>query len=276
MTPARPKDPRPPSDRANASLEEDLSPPAGRPVYTLAIAAQLLGLAPRTLRAYEEAGLIEPARSGRNHRRLYTPQDLRWLRCIYEMVHDEGYNLRSIRRLLDFAPCWEIRQCSPKVSRRCQRYLRIPGMAQAATAVAEDQGDRALARPITSASPARAQDDTADAPTSPVPGVLVHIQLIYGLMEYGAVMHCSRCLHAERVVRRVAVEYGERVLVTKHDILSREAQKYGVLMTPTLIINGEVVSVGKAVSQARLRELIDKYMAAELQRRHDSDDEGRG
>ncbi len=45
-----------------------------RPLYTISTAAELLGIHPRTLRLYEQAGLMRPAR--RNNRRLYTNHDL--------------------------------------------------------------------------------------------------------------------------------------------------------------------------------------------------------
>ena len=75
--------------------------PEGRPIYPLNVAAQLVGLSPRTIRGYEEAGIIEPARVGGNRQRLYSEQDLKWLRCIRDMIHDEGLTVTAIRRLLD-------------------------------------------------------------------------------------------------------------------------------------------------------------------------------
>lgn len=234
----------PPAQAAGARAAED-----ARPVYTAAIASQLLGLAPRTLRAYEEAGLLEPVRAGRNNQRLYSRQDLRWLRCIGEMMHEEGYTLRSIRRLLDFAPCWDIRRCSEEVATKCARALRIPGMAGA---VAEVEAERLPEAPRP-AKAARKRDQP-----------LVHVRLIYGLQELGTVMHCSRCVHAERAVRRVALEFGPQVEVTVHDILSEEARRFGVLMTPAIVINDEVVSIAKAPADARLRELIERHLAAKL------------
>ncbi len=247
------------SGELDASAEAE-----SRPVYTIAIAAQLLGLAPRTIRAYEEAGLVAPARGGRNRQRLYSPQDLRWLRCIHEMVHDEGYTLRSIRRLLDFAPCWEVRRCRPQVSERCAGNLRIPPPAQGdeahpgrAVGVGEDAaeaGDSGAA-----AAKAEAGGNGAEAGEP-----LVHVRIIYGLQEFGTVMHCSRCVHAERLVRRVAAEFGPQVLVSKHGILSAEARRYGVLMTPSIVINDEVVSLGRAPSEQHLRQLIERHLAARL------------
>ena len=222
--------------------------PAGgdaQPLYTLSVAAQLVGLAPRTIRAYEEAGLIAPARCGRNNQRLYSRQDLRWLKCIYEMVHFDGYTLRAIRRLLDFAPCWEIRQCPETVARRCAKALRIPPPEDGRPGwLSVEKGERG---------------ECADEPVAEAP---VHIKLIWGLQEFGTIMHCSRCINAERTIRKVAEEFRPHVVVSKHDILSEEARRYGVLMTPSIIINDEVVSIGKGLSEQKLRELIQRHLAA--------------
>ncbi len=228
-----------------ADVGSEPAGPDAQPLYTLSVAAQLVGLAPRTIRAYEEAGLIAPARCGRNNQRLYSRQDLRWLKCIYEMVHFDGYTLRAIRRLLDFAPCWEIRQCPESVARRCARALRIPPP--------EDGRPAWLAAPKTEHAP---------CPEESAGHALVRIKLIWGLQEFGTIMHCSRCINAERTIRKVAEEFRPHVAVSKHDILSEEARRYGVLMTPSIIINDEVVSIGKGLSEQKLRELIQRHLAA--------------
>jgi len=54
----------------------------GRAVYTIALAAQQVGLSARTLRIYEQEGLIRPARKAGREQRLYSEQDLTWIRCI--------------------------------------------------------------------------------------------------------------------------------------------------------------------------------------------------
>jgi MerR family transcriptional regulator/heat shock protein HspR len=223
-----------PKKAADEGEVSDRATEDARAVYSAAIASQLLGFAPRTLRAYE---------------RLYSKQDLRWLRCIGEMMHEEGYTLRSIRRLLDFAPCWDIRRCPPEVASKCARALRIPNMAGA---IAEVEAEVLPQVP----TPTKAARKSGEP--------LVHVRVIYGLQELGTVMHCSRCVHAERAVRRVALEFGPQVEVTVHDILSEEARKFGVLMTPAIVIDDEVVSIAKAPSDAKLRELIERHLAAKL------------
>ena len=53
-----------------------VGPPFGTPapdmaVYVISVAAELTGLHPQTLRAYERMGLITPGRTGGGGRRLY-------------------------------------------------------------------------------------------------------------------------------------------------------------------------------------------------------------
>ena len=69
-----------------------------RPLYTIATAAELLELHPRTLRLYEQAGLIKPAR--KNNRRFYSNSDLEWVRIVRRLIHDEGLNQQGLRRML--------------------------------------------------------------------------------------------------------------------------------------------------------------------------------
>ena len=100
------------------------------PLYSLQVVAERLGMSPRTIRLYEQAGLIQPARTGGKRQRLYSDQDITWLRCIHDMIHGEGLTVASIRRLLDFAPCWEIRQCATEVAQSCRPDLNIPDVGR--------------------------------------------------------------------------------------------------------------------------------------------------
>jgi len=87
------------------------------PLYTIGIAAELLKVHPRTLRLYEENGLLKPAR--RNNRRLYSNHDLAWVRCVRHLIHEKGLNQEGLRRLLALIPCWEIQQCPPARCASC-------------------------------------------------------------------------------------------------------------------------------------------------------------
>lgn len=89
----------------------------GRPVYTIGTAAELLGVHPRTLRLYEDAGLLRPAR--KNNRRFYSTHDLQWIGCIRYLLHEKGLNQEGLKRLLALLPCGEIRGCPADAREVC-------------------------------------------------------------------------------------------------------------------------------------------------------------
>ena len=95
-----------------------------RPVYPIGIVAEMLGVHPRTLRTYEQEGLIRPSRRG--GKRFYSAIDLRWLKCLRKLLSDDGLNIAGIRKLLTLAPCWSIRNCSEQERKTCPAVLDIP------------------------------------------------------------------------------------------------------------------------------------------------------
>jgi MerR family transcriptional regulator/heat shock protein HspR len=72
-----------------------------RPVYVISIAASLAGCHPRTLRIYEEEGLVEPVRTDSNIR-LYSDEDLQRVRIIRYLTQQRGVNLAGVKMLLQF------------------------------------------------------------------------------------------------------------------------------------------------------------------------------
>ena len=90
---------------------------SGRPVYTIGTAAEILQVHPRTLRLYEDGGLLRPAR--KNNRRFYSANDLRWISCIRYLIHEKGLNQEGLRRLLAHIPCWEINDCPDEARATC-------------------------------------------------------------------------------------------------------------------------------------------------------------
>ena len=69
------------------------------PVYVISIAADLTGCHPRTLRIYEERGLVAPVR--RHRIRLYSELDIQRVRLIRFLTEERGLNLAGVRLLLD-------------------------------------------------------------------------------------------------------------------------------------------------------------------------------
>jgi MerR family transcriptional regulator/heat shock protein HspR len=71
-----------------------------RPVYVISVAASIVSVHPRTLRIYEEEGLICPARTPSNIR-LYSENDVRRVMWIRHLTQNLGVNLAGVRILFE-------------------------------------------------------------------------------------------------------------------------------------------------------------------------------
>lgn len=71
-----------------------------RPVYVISVAANIVSVHPRTLRIYEDEGLVCPARTPTNIR-LYSENDIRRVLWIRHLTQDRGVNLAGIRLLFE-------------------------------------------------------------------------------------------------------------------------------------------------------------------------------
>jgi MerR family transcriptional regulator, heat shock protein HspR len=77
------------------------------PVYTISIAAQLVGCHPRMLRIYEERGLIKPRR--RHNIRLYSQQDIELINEICDLMDKWSINLSGVNALFKMADRFHIK-----------------------------------------------------------------------------------------------------------------------------------------------------------------------
>jgi MerR family transcriptional regulator/heat shock protein HspR len=90
--------------RAEAvSFRRDLD----RPRYFISIAAELASVHPRTLRIYEEEGLLCPQR--RNNIRLYSEADIQRVRVIRYLTRRQGVNLAGVKVILQLEAIGKIR-----------------------------------------------------------------------------------------------------------------------------------------------------------------------
>lgn len=92
-----------------------------RPIYPIGIVAELIGTTDQTLRLYEKNGLIKPSR--RNKSRYYSQNDVQWLECIRDIIHEKKISIPAIKKLLEYAPCWEIRNCSEEQKESCSALI---------------------------------------------------------------------------------------------------------------------------------------------------------
>ena len=91
------------------------------PLYPIGIVAELIGITEQTLRLYEKHGLILPAR--RNKNRYYSDNDIKWLTCIRDLIHTKKISIEGIKKLLEYAPCWEITNCPEDKKAKCSAYV---------------------------------------------------------------------------------------------------------------------------------------------------------
>jgi MerR family transcriptional regulator/heat shock protein HspR len=100
-----------------------------RPVYVISVAASIVAAHPRTLRIYEEEGLVCPARTATNIR-LYSDEDIRRITWIRHLTRDRGVNLAGIRLLFEL---------EERLGTRILEALYDEGIRQQAEASAADE-----------------------------------------------------------------------------------------------------------------------------------------
>ena len=66
---------------------------------------------------------------------------------------------------------------------------------------------------------------------------------------------CAKCKNAEKIVRKVVEELGVDAEIAKVEDL-QEILNRGVMMTPAIIIDGEVKVAGRVPSMDELKELL--------------------
>lgn len=117
------------------------------PVYVISVAAQLSGLHPQTLRAYDRLGLVSPGRSAGRGRR-YSLRDILSLREVQRLSQEEGINLNGVKRILEL-----------ELAERRSRLRLAELLAEISQLRAELESTRAVAARL--ASLARGKTDGA-------------------------------------------------------------------------------------------------------------------
>lgn len=79
-----------------------------RPCFVISVAAGLVQAHPRTLRIYEDEGLLAPARTPTNIR-LYSENDIRRILWIRRLTQERGVNLAGVKLLFELEERLETR-----------------------------------------------------------------------------------------------------------------------------------------------------------------------
>ncbi len=68
---------------------------------------------------------------------------------------------------------------------------------------------------------------------------------------------CPKCIKLEELTKKAVVEIGIEAEITKvKDI--KDIMNYGVMITPALVVDGEVKVAGKVPSVEEIKKLISK------------------
>jgi MerR family transcriptional regulator, heat shock protein HspR len=144
-----------------------------RPVYVISVAASIVSAHPRTLRIYEDEGLLCPARTATNIR-LYSEEDVRRILWIRHLTQNRGVNLAGVRVLFELEERLGMRiletlfdEANARDEVKAAAEARAAGEATAAQprAAGEAKADRE-ARTNGSAAPANPEHHQDRPPTA--------------------------------------------------------------------------------------------------------------
>ena len=98
-----------------------MKPPliSNEPLYTIGVAARLLGVSAHSLRQYEREGLILPFKTA-SGRRLFSDLELAKVKCIRRLIREEGLNFAGIRHMIAMVPCARLRECPGETRAACR------------------------------------------------------------------------------------------------------------------------------------------------------------
>jgi thiol-disulfide isomerase/thioredoxin len=77
---------------------------------------------------------------------------------------------------------------------------------------------------------------------------------------FGTTPPCANCKRAEAQAEKAAERFPGQVEVVKLDALGPEAEQYGLVTTPMVIVGEEVVGTGKVMPAAKLVSIIEKKL----------------
>ena len=77
---------------------------------------------------------------------------------------------------------------------------------------------------------------------------------------FGTTPPCASCKRAEDQARKAAARFPNQVKVLKLDALGPEAEAFGMMTTPLVVVGEEVVGAGKVVPAEKLISIIKKKL----------------
>ena len=77
---------------------------------------------------------------------------------------------------------------------------------------------------------------------------------------FGTTPPCANCKRAEREALKAAEQFPGQVEVVHLDALGPEAQQYGLMVTPVVVVGDQVVTTGKVLPSQKLVPIIEKHL----------------
>lgn len=75
---------------------------------------------------------------------------------------------------------------------------------------------------------------------------------------FGGSPPCAKCKHVEKTFSEVVNELGLDAMVVHASALSDEADKYGIMISPAVVINEKVVLSGKVPSKEEAKKILQE------------------
>jgi len=73
---------------------------------------------------------------------------------------------------------------------------------------------------------------------------------------------CAKCAACEAMLGRLSERFAGRLDIRKYTTEDAEAEIYGVVMPPLLVVDGFLVTMGSVPDESRLAQLIQKKLEA--------------
>ena len=71
---------------------------------------------------------------------------------------------------------------------------------------------------------------------------------------------CDKCMTSKKIAQNLVERYPGQVELKVLNALEPEAAKYGVIMTPTVLVDRALVAIGKIPNESRLEEIVKKKL----------------
>jgi small redox-active disulfide protein 2 len=79
---------------------------------------------------------------------------------------------------------------------------------------------------------------------------------------FGGEPPCAKCKNVEKVIKEAINELNLDAEVVHVSALSAEADKYDIMITPSVVVNEKVVARGKALSKNEFKTILERELKA--------------